>query len=733
VENKIYYAHTDPNSKSLEEGGHWQLLKDHLEQTAELAQKFASAFNAGDWGYLAGLLHDAGKFSKEFQKKLYDSTDAHIEHKSKVDHSTYAAQIINKKWTKGDGKIFAYVLAGHHSGLVDGNTNDDSCLSKRLDKNLPYDFDCPPELFNKQKPNLPFIPQKERFYFEISFLIRMLYSALVDADFLDTEKHMDSNKAALRSYKYSIEELQIQLNQYLSKLQSNSKSTPVNSIRSQVLENCLNAAEQACGLFSLTVPTGGGKTLSSMAFALKHAKKWGFKRIIYVIPFTSIIEQNADVFRDVFGNEAVLEHHSNFEPTKEDHRTRLASENWDAPIIVTTNVQFFESLFANRSSRCRKLHDIAESVIILDEVQTLPNEYLLPCIETLRELSLHYKTSIVLCSATQPAIQKRFEFSKGLENVREIIPDPIKLANQMKRVKVDVIGRQSDDQLVKLIQQYEQFLCVVNTKKHARKLYEALDSHKNTFHLSGLMYPLHRSRKLEQIKNILKENKACRVISTQLIEAGVDIDFPVVFRAITGLDSIAQAAGRCNREGMLDYGNVYVFEPEDKLPPGYFRQTAQTSQSIIRRFRNDILSLDAIEEYFKDYYWLKGDELLDKENILNMLAAGRLNLDFPFRIVAEKFKIIDEDSKPVIIAIEPEVQKIVDDIRHAEGLRGFSRKLQKFTVQIAPWHWQKLKDSGYIEIVREIFPVLTCSFLYDDNTGLNIYEPDNVKPEVLFG
>lgn len=728
---KIYYAHTDPNGKSLEEGGHWQLLEDHLQVTANLAKEFASAFDAGDWGYLAGLLHDAGKFSKEFQKKLYDSTNAHIEHKSKVDHSTYAAQTINKQWPKGEGKILAYIFAGHHAGLADGKTNDDSCLSKRLNKNLPYNFDCPSDLFNHQKPNLSFVPQNKRFYFEISFLIRMLYSALVDADFLDTEKHMDSNKAALRSYKYSIEGLQIQLNQYLSKLQGNSRFTPVNSIRSQVLENCLIAAEQSCGLFSLTVPTGGGKTLSSMAFALKHANKYNLKRIIYVIPFTSIIEQNADIFRKVFGEKAVLEHHSNFEPNEEDHRTRLASENWDASIIVTTNVQFFESLFANRSSRCRRLHNIAESVIILDEVQTLPNKYLLPCIETLRELSLHYKTSIVLCSATQPALQKRSEFIKGIENVREIIPDPAKLTNQMKRVNIEVINKQSDDQLIERMQQYEQFLCIVNTKKHAKKLYDVLNSQKNTFHLSGLMYPLHRSRKLEQIKNTLEENETCRVISTQLIEAGVDIDFPVVFRAITGLDSIAQAAGRCNREGKLESGNVYVFASEDKLPPGYFRQTAQTAESVINRFRSDILSLDAIETYFKDYYWLKGDEQLDEEKILYLLEERKGTLDFPFKTIAEKFKIIDENSKPVIIAIEPQAQKIINDVRYAENLRGFSRKLQKFTVQISPWHWQKLKESGHIEIVREIFPVLVSSFLYNDDTGLNIYDPDDIDPEKL--
>jgi CRISPR-associated endonuclease/helicase Cas3 len=728
VADKIYYAHSDPNGKLPEEGGHWQLLKDHLLETAELAKKFASAFDAGDWGYLAGLLHDAGKYSEEFQQKLFASTNSHIENKSKVDHSTFAAKVINKQWPKGEGKLLAYILAGHHSGLPDGKSNEDSCLSKRLNKNLPYHFECPEETFNHKKPGLAFNPQNKRFYYEVSFLTRMLYATLVDADFLNTEKHMNENKTSLRGCEFCIEELQKKLNQHLKNLQNRSKSTYVNSVRSEILKSCLNAAEQHCGLFSLTVPTGGGKTLSSIAFALKHADKHKLKRIIYVIPFTSIIEQNANVFRDVFGNEAVLEHHSNFEPDEEDYRSRLASENWDAPIVVTTNVQFFESLYANRSSRCRKLHNIAESVIILDEVQTLPNEYLLPCIEVLRELTLHYKTSIVLCSATQPALQKSAEFIKGLENVHEIIPDPAKLSSQMKRVVVEVIDKQLDCQLIERMNRYDKFLCIVNTKKHAKKLYNGLNDKENTFHLSTLMYPLHRSRKLKQIKKVLKENRTCRVISTQLIEAGVDIDFPVVFRSISGLDSIAQAAGRCNREGNLDRGYVYVFEPEDKLPGGYFRQTAQTAESVISRFKSDILSLEAIETYFKDYYWLQGNEQLDGQKILPLLEAGKATLDFPFKTIAERFKLISEDTKPVVITIEPEAQKIINDIRFAESLRGFSRKLQKFTVQIAPWYCEKLRTEGHIEIVREIFPVLTSSFLYNDDTGLNIYDTDDIDP-----
>lgn len=729
-----FYAHTDPENphKLPEDGGRWQELKEHLEGTATLAGKYASAFGAAEWGYIAGLLHDLGKYSKEFQDKLRASVDAHIEQYSHVDHSTFGAQQINKQWKNGEGKALAYCIAGHHAGLPDGNSNADSCLVKRLNKSLPYRFNCPNSILEHDKPSLPFNPEIIRHGFDISMFIRMLYSCLVDADFLDTEKHMASDKSLLRDgASNSLIELNHKLHRYLEQLKKGTQQTSVNRLRSQILNECLVSAEQEPGLFSLTVPTGGGKTLSSMAFALKHAIQQGFQRIIYVIPYTSIIEQNAAVFREILGDNNVLEHHSNFEPNEEDHRTRLASENWDAPIVVTTNVQFFESLFSSRSSRCRKLHNIARSVVILDEVQSLPDHLLLPCIELLRELSFHYQTSIVLCSATQPAIQKRHDFQDGLDNVREIISDPIQLQSQMKRVAVKHLHQQTDEQIVQMIGSFEQVLCVVNTKKHARNLYQKLRGKEGVFHLSTLMAPIHRSRKFQEIRNCLQDNKPCRVISTQLIEAGVDIDFPVVFRSLSGLDSIAQAAGRCNREGRLDTGQVFIFEPEEGLPPGYFRHTAQTAESVIRRFPDDMLSLEAIEAYFKDYYWLKGNKQLDEKGILEMIQNGLSKCDFPFKQIAEMFKLIEQDTKSVIIPLDNEALEIIESIRYAKNLRSYSRKLQKYTVQIHPRYWDTLMNLGYLEIVQEIFPVLTYPHLYDDETGLNIYEPNNLKPSDL--
>lgn len=727
-----FYAHTDPNcpGKLPEEGAHWQGLKEHLAGTAENSEKYADVFGSGQWGHVAGLWHDTGKYSIEFQNRLRSSVDAHIEQVSRVDHSTYGAQQAFFKWPKGEGKILAYIIAGHHGGLPEGQSNDGACLSKRIEKLLPYEFYCPDYIFNKDKPSLPFNPDKNRFCFELSFFIRMLFSCLTDSDFLDTEKHMCPEKAKLRIPQISLDDLKQKLDHHLKWLQDKSIPSKVNSLRANILYDCRKAAQQNPGLFSLTVPTGGGKTLSSMAFGLDHAIRHGHRRIIYVIPYTSIIEQNARVFRDIFGDEAVLEHHSNYEPAEEDYRTRLASENWDASIIVTTNVQFFESLFASRGSRCRKLHNIANSVIILDEVQTLPPEYLLPCLETIRELTLHYHCSHVLCSATQPAIQYRSEFPSGLKEVREITKNPCELYRKLKRVEVQHIGQHPDAEIIQRLKDHKKVLCIVNTRKYARSLYEGLGLD-NTFHLSASMYPLHRSHILQDIKKCLVDNDECRVISTQLVEAGVDIDFPVVYRAMAGLDSIAQAAGRCNREGHLGNGHVYVFKSEKPLPPGHFRHTAQIAEGVIRRFYQDMLSLDAIENYFKEYYWKQG-ERLDKERILcELLQQGHKSLDIPFRTIADKFKLIQDENKPVIITREPEAQSLIHEIRQAHSLRGFSRKLQKYTVHISPWYWNGYVESGAIEIVRDIFPVLVWPELYNNETGLTLEtdivpDPDNL-------
>ncbi|NLX07717.1 MAG: CRISPR-associated helicase Cas3' [Phycisphaerae bacterium] len=731
-----FYAHSRENDSNLD---HWQRLEDHLHGVASRSAPFAEAFSSGEWGRLAGLWHDIGKYSYEFQQRINASQgeDAHVEAAGKVDHSTAGAQhAASRIQEKGFGKALAYVIAGHHGGLPDGNSTD-SCLRSRLEKQIPDYSACPGGILNavSETPlRLPFVPDAKRAGVQISLFIRMLYSTLVDADFLDTETFVDGQRSEARQGYKELAELEPVFFANLSRLREQKRvcPSPVDSHREAILAQCLKAANGPMGVFSLTVPTGGGKTLSSMAFALKHALRHGLRRVIYVIPFTSIIEQNAKVFREMLGSDAVLEHHSNFEPDEEDHRSRLTAENWDAPIIVTTNVQFFESLFANRSSRCRKLHNIAQSVVILDEVQTLPPPLLLPCIEALKELAATYKTTIVLCSATQPAIQKRHDFARGLEGVREIVDDPQRLATVLKRTQVTVLPRIPDAELAESLKAYPQVLCVVNTRRHARDLYTAMQGVEGLYHLSALMCPVHRSRRLAEIRRCLEQGRPCRVVSTQLIEAGVDIDFPVVFRSMTGIDSIAQAAGRCNREGRRNKGDVFVFTPENGIPAGHFRQTAQAAESVIGRHPDDVLSLEAIEKYFRLYYWVKGDGL-DEKGILRMLHEGCGKGDFPFKTVAEAFRFIENEAKPVIIPYDEEAVSQIWALDYCKHPASLARKLQRYTVSVYPNEWNRLLASGAIELRAGMFPVLIGTKpYYDDNLGLLGSDLHQADPETFY-
>jgi len=387
-------------------------------------------------------------------------------------------------------------------------------------------------------------------------------------------------------------------------------------------------------------------------------------------------------------------------------------------------VQFFESLFYNRTSRCRKIHNIARSVVILDEAQLLPVPLLKPCMEIIRELANSYKTTIVLCTATQPALSKTDEFKNGLENVREIIPNPVKLYNQFKRVQISCLSKTQEKttntELVKLIQQHNQVLCVVNTRRHARELYEQIEDKKGLYHLSALMCPVHRSEVIRKIKDVLKSNGKCRVISTQLIEAGVDIDFPVVFRSVAGIDSIAQSAGRCNREGKIKTGAVYVFYPEKGLPVGYLRQGVEESNAVMRN-HNDLLSIEAVKEYFLNLYW-RNEDKLDKPNILVRLSEAVAKLDFPFREVAAEFKLIDNAMESIIIPYNDEARDIIKQLRYAKFTRNLARKAQRFCVQVYPQILAKLEGVS-VERIQDDYLVLTNSDLYRSDVGLTYDDP----------
>ncbi|MDY6852113.1 MAG: CRISPR-associated helicase Cas3', partial [Thermodesulfobacteriota bacterium] len=627
------------------------------------------------------------------------------------------------------GRFLAYVVAGHHSGLPDGGSvADNSSLLGRLhpSRRIPDYASYAAAMDMLQPTTFPsLVSPPGQNGFTLTFFIRMLFSCLVDADSLDSERFQNPEQAKLRGNGPGMIVLEKRLDQYLRELVARSKSTPVNRQRLKILEDCRKAAVHRRGLFSLTVPTGGGKTLSSLAFALKHALEYGLKRVIYVIPFTSIIEQNAAEFRNALGDDAVLEHHSNYrhrdgaEWEVYERKRQLVGENWDAPVIVTTNVQFFESLFAAKRSRCRKLHNLARSVIILDEAQMLPTRYLKACVAAIRELVTNYGSSVVLCTATQPSLDAG-SFSGGLENVREIAANPKSLYESFRRVRVKHLGTMADIELAERLSAEERALCIVSTRKAARELFENVRHLAGVFHLSALMYPVHRSQVLKRIRDTLDGVGPCRVVSTALVEAGVDLDFPVVFRSEAGIDSIAQSAGRCNREGRLrEPGRVFVFKPERGLPPGWFRRVASIGGQVLGH-HEDPLSLDAVSHYFRLLYDV---EELDKKGVLRNLSSVTSEYLFPFRTVAESFRFIEAVMEPLIIQRDEKAKNLVGDLRHTEFPRAIARKLQAYTIQIPLRTLNILRANGALEIVNDQFPVLLNDSLYDDELGLCPEEP----------
>ena len=580
-----YYAHSAQDKLgNLLPYEHWQTLQSHSVNVGEMAAEFARVFGAQEIAYQTGQLHDLGKYSEPFNQRLHGGPS--------VDHATAGAKVAIERWGNVIGKLMAFCIAGHHAGLANGNGEGDnrSTLKQRLALQFGADIPALDNLWQQEiklPQNLSAPPLKadaHHPFFSYAFFTRMLYSCLVDADYLDTEAFYLNleNKASERGGYPDLNTLQHNFNQFINdfrrriaqapeQTEAEKRNAALNRLRSEILEHAVEQAAQPQGLFTLTVPTGGGKTFTSMAFALEYAKRHGMRRVIYVIPFTSIIEQNAAEFRKAFGElgeQAVLEHHSTFddgklqnEATKD--KLRLASENWDAPIVVTTAVQFFESLFADRSSRCRKLHNIAGSVIILDEAQMLPLNLLLPIMQAIKELAQNYRCSIVMCTATQPAVQAENGFYRGFENVREIAPQPTALFDKLRRTTVQHIGTQTDADLLAKLAEHPQMLVIVNNRCHARSLYDQAKYLEGTFHLTTLMCAKHRSQKLDEIRGRLKRGEPCHVIATSLIEAGVDVDFPLVMRAEAGLDSVAQAAGRCNREGkrLPENSFVWIFAP----------------------------------------------------------------------------------------------------------------------------------------------------------------------------
>lgn len=499
------------------------------------------------------------------------------------------------------------------------------------------------------------------------------------------------------------------------------------------------------GAYTLTVPTGGGKTLSSLAFALEHAIRHGKRRIVYAIPYTSIIEQTANVFREIFGN-AVLEHHSNLDSERETVASRLASENWDAPLIVTTNVQLFESLFAARTSRCRKLHNLVNSVIFLDEAQLLPPEFLQPILDVMRLLKEHYGVTFVLCTATQPALGTRKDsfgktWLRGPGNATEIVSGTEQLYEQLERVTVSLPEDWNTpgnwDEIADRIAQHPSVLAIVNTRADCRELHRRMPP--GTVHLSALMCGEHRSYTIKRIKERLPDEPV-RVVSTQLIEAGVDVDFPVVYRALAGLDSIAQAAGRCNREGRQSgKGQVIVFVPPKAAPLGLLRFGEDACKTILHEHPENLLTPDLFTRYFSHYYSKVGKDGLDKHHIEELLTKDAAQCQIQFRTAADRFHLIEEDGSVSVIVpyANPEETRrdsrpLIMRLRSGELHRSLLRELQRFTVTVRKHDFLILCNAGDLEELAPGLWVLKNETAYRSDLGLLVGEAGNPDPGKLY-
>ncbi len=738
-------AHVDESRSRAHE------LEKHLLEVAKMARSFASSIGAGEWAATAGLWHDLGKFGKDFQDYIRSKSgfEAHLAEDSpdRVNHSSAGALYATQQTVAPVGRILAYLIAGHHAGLSDWFPDDSGSgsLERRLEgdarsglldhalaASIPPRILIPPSIGSLVPAGGPA---------GLHLWMRMLFSCLVDADFLDTESFMDPPKANVRTQNLKAYDLLEPFNRAMKEKAGAASRTPLNELRADILRQCRDKAMGPEGIFTLTVPTGGGKTLSSLAFALEHARKYQKPRIIYAIPFTSIIEQTADVFRGIFGD-AVIEHHSNLDPQRETPRSRLASENWDAPLVVTTNVQFFESLFAARTSRCRKLHNIINSVVVLDEAHLLPPEFLRPILDAIRLLADHYHVTFVLCSATQPALKTQKDpFGRlsrpGLDATREVIDQPAELFRQLRRTEISIPKDLSQstpwEEIAAEASMHERVLVIVNTRRDCRTLHSLMPP--GTVHLSALMCGQHRSRVIASVKRKLLKGEPVRVVSTQLIEAGVDIDFPIVFRALCGLDSIAQAAGRCNREGSSSQiGKVIVFVPPGQLR-GMLRFAEQATRSLMQERELDLLAPETYRRYFEFFFAQLGIAGLDKFEIARLLTKDASEIKIQFKTAAMKFQLIDESQTANVVVPykDPGPQPtdsrpLIKRLKQGFISRELTRALQRFTVSVSKHDLNRMLASGVVSEASGYF-VLEDQLAYDEVLGLQISDSPVFSPE----
>jgi len=714
---------TDLYAHSRNKAGIKHRLSDHLSSVSKLAGEFLSNTTLADEAALAGLLHDLGKYGDLFQARLKGEEKG-------IDHWSSGA------WLALEYKAAAAALAvqGHHIGLQNLSKDYFKSLDpKQLAISHPLQLrlsEINPGILKSRLSADRIEPRIGNSLFRNELKstvgsmldVRMIFSALADADFLDTEAHFNGTSEG-KQYRQLGPELQAEcalklLLQNIKEVQARTQAAQkVTKVRSSLLNNCLKAADSATGLFTLTAPTGSGKTLAMLAFALKHAieqeaeKK--LRRIVIVLPYLSIIEQTASIYRSIFeaqfGRHYVLEHHSLAEvrgkETESDSEgqsgelesvervRRLLAENWDAPIIVTTSVQILESLFSNRPSACRKLHRLTRSVILFDEVQTLPASLAVPTLAALSHLAYAYGSSVVFSTATQPAFEHLHETVKSHSTTgwqpQKIVSEPQSFFDNMRRTNVSW-GNPDEgigwDDLAGCLKEHEQALCILNIKRHARVLWEKVGE--KALHLSTNLCPAHRSVVLDTVCNRLLNKKTVHLIATQCIEAGVDVDFPVVYRAYAPLEAIIQATGRCNREGRQETGQVHVFQPliennEKEFPDFGYAQAAQVTKMLYRRHgRNkmDIDNPDFITAYYQELYGINRPEAMKRtQSLLEYVTAGS------FPDIAKEYRLIKQDAINVLVPYEPLIEEYnkLNDEGNKVGLTSeWIRRARHLTVSL---------------------------------------------------
>lgn len=775
--------------------GEKQSLEEHLLETSEIAGQLASKIGLSDLGIVLGLLHDFGKYSEEFQRYIGSATgdidqddEAYVDSallKGKIDHSSAGAQYVYQKLKnfggqgQGEllGQILAVCIASHHSGLIDTLSVDfdkGNVFNKRIQKEdiKTHLVECQEKANSviREKAEALSTPALVQSFmamfkeiggspehafdlipsFQLGVLTKFLFSCLIDADRLNSAEFEEPERLVERQRK----EQQPNWNEAIDRLETLLSGfelkNPIDQIRRDISEQCRARADQSTGIYTLTVPTGGGKTYASLRYALHNAKKNKLQRIFYIIPYTSIIEQNAKVMREAIERKGdewpwILEHHSNLEPEQQTWHSKLVSENWDAPIVITTMVQFLETLFSGGTRSVRRMHQFANSVLVFDEIQTLPVNCVHLFCNSLNFFASHAKTSVLLCTATQPLLNKLDAPEKGQLHIppkNELMPNLSELFTALHRVDVQNIckvGGWSESEIsdfaLKKFNETGSCLLIVNTKDWAIRLYRlcAEQVPKDAiFHLSTNQYPAHRKALLDEVKRRLKNNEPVLCLSTQLIEAGVDVDFASVIRFIAGLDSIAQAAGRCNRNGRLDSASVFVVNP-DKESTKLLQDIEIGKQKAERVFGesfDNVLSPEAIQRYFQYYFFDRKDQMSypckdsqgSPNTLLNLLACQsnnpksshgeRLknkklpNLQQAFMEAGNAFKAIDAPTQPLIVQ-HGDGKTLVTDLcavaKEFDPAKYYKllRRAQKYSVNVFPNVWKKLLEAGAIEEIQE--------------------------------